>query len=109
MTDKTKWKDARKITGSLVSLPSITSFMGKNGVQTVANFTVVVTKPGENAQYFPCCAYGKKSKIAQNFFPGDIVYVFGRDREVESNGRVYNDLVVYYYQRVQENQEEKEK
>ena len=109
MKDKTKWKNARKITGSIVSLPSITSFMGKNGVQTAANFTVVVTKPGENAQYFPCCAYGKKSKIAQNFFPGDIVYVCGRERETESNGRTYEDLVVYYYQKVQENQKEEEK
>lgn len=109
MKDKTTWKDSKKLTGNLVSPPSITSFMGKNGVQIVANFTLVVTKPGEKAQYYPCCAYGKKSSFAKNLIPGDLLYVFGREREVEASGRTYEDLVVYYFQKVQENQEEKEK
>ncbi len=86
-------KEMVKIKANLVNNVKVTSFYNNDKVVTVANFSLV-KKYGRGKEYINCAYYNDDMRDIEDFYKGDLIYVYGYFNEKEKDGKVYKNFIV---------------
>ncbi len=102
-----KERDMKNVTANVVGEVKTASFDWDGETISVTNFSLVEKKKGKR-HYTNFAAYGAWSEVAKELKAGDLVHVFGYNKERRNNDKLYKNFIVKHMSKIEkENKEEK--